>query len=311
MIPARVRAPFDDRPLAREGVVAAALFGAFVLWTQVLLEIGVRFGHAFDGYLDLGSGVGALADNALLADVVVIAGMVAFAAVYARVRGMSLPLAVPDRSGLHLVVAAVAVPIASVAAVHGLADLTGTSLAALEGRYVAEDVSLFVSGVVTSLELLLGLPAYVLLAHVLVQRTLGTATRAPVAIGLTTLVVGLVGPTELVGVGAPLRTVAVTVLLPTSIALPIYAAHSFDADWLPWVCAVPLALFGVGLLTSWLADVDGLAGAAFALAQVGVVGLAAYAYEETGSLLPPALAYASLVVATEATIVLFEAGVRP
>jgi hypothetical protein len=312
MIPARVRAPFDERPLAREGVVAAALLGGFVLWIQLLLAIGLRLAGVAESFLTVESNAWALAETVLVADAVAVVGMVAFAAAYVRVRGLSVTLGLPDRSELWAVAAAaVAVPAASVAAVYGLAHATGTTLSSLTGTFVAEDVSLVVPATLMALQLLLGLPAYVLVTHVLVQRTLRAAAGPSVAIGVTTLVVGLAGPTELVTTTVTLQTAVVALLLPVSVALPVYASHSFDVDWLPWLCALPLALFGIGLVTSWLADVDGVAGAAFGLVQIGIVGLAAYSCEETGSLLPPALAYASFVVATEAMVLFFEAGVRP
>lgn len=291
--------------------MAAALLGGFVLWIQLLLAIGLRLASVAESFLTVESNAWALAETVLVADTVAVVGMVAFAAAYVRVRGLSVTLGLPDRSELWAVAAAVAVPAASVAAVYGLAHATGTTLSSLTGTFVAEDVSLVVPATLMALQLLLGLPAYVLVTHVLVQRTLRAAAGPSVAIGVTTLVVGLAGPTELVTTTVTLQTAVVALLLPVSVALPVYASHSFDVDWLPWLCALPLALFGIGLVTSWLADVDGVAGAAFGLAQIGIVGLAAYSYEETGSLLPPALAYASFVVATEAMVLFFEAGVRP
>lgn len=97
-----------------------------------------------------------------------------------------------------------------------------------------------------------------------------------------------------------MRVAAVTLLLVASIALVAYAAEAFDRGWLSAFCAVPLALFAAGVVLQWAAGFDGVAGAALGLAEVGLVGVGAYAYERTDSLLPPALAYAAFVVARDA-----------
>jgi hypothetical protein len=111
--------------------------------------------------------------------------------------------------------------------------------------------------------------------------------------------------------GLELRIAAVSLLLAIAIALPAYAAYSFDRGWLPWVCAVPLALFATGIVAEWLAGIEGSAAAALANTEVALVAIGGYGDGETGSLLAQALAYTSFVAATEATILLFETGVRP
>lgn len=311
MLPTRVHAPLDRHPLAREAVVVALLFGSFLVWIEALRPIGYMVASATDPLITVNSDAWALANNALVNGAILVAGMVVFTAIYARVRDLPPSPGVLDRSDLPLLAAATLVPPVGVALVYGLAGVTGTTLSALTDTYVAADTSLVLPMVVTALGLFVGLPAYVLLAHALVQRTLRTATGPWMAVGLTTILVGFVGPTDLAGQGLGVRIAAVSLLLAAGIALPAYAAHSFDRVWLPWVCAVPLALFTIGFVTEWLTGLDGPATVAFALAEVGIVGLGGYTYERTDSLLAPALAYASFVVATKVTVLLFETGVRP
>lgn len=311
MLSARVRAPLEQRPLAREAVVVALLFGGFLLWVEALGPVGHAVASATDPLLTVDSDAWALVNNALVQGGVTVAGMVAFTAVYARTRHLSLSPTVPDRSDLPLLAVTALFPPVWVAVVSGLAGVTGTTLSALTDIYVAADASTVLVVVVTVLGLFVSLPAYVLLAHVLVQRTLRTATSPWTAVGLTTLLVGFTGPRELADPGLGPRAAAVSLLLAAAIALPAYAAHSFDRAWLPRVCAIPLVLFTAGFVVEWLTGLGSPAAAALALGDVAVVTVGGYAYERTGSLLAPALAYASFVAATRATILLFETGISP
>lgn len=307
----RLRDPFDRRPLAREGLIAALAFGAFLLWTEVLRSAGLLAASAVDPLLTTSSPLWSLADNAIVASAVIVAGMACFAAGYVRLRGLSVGAIAPETGDLPLVAAAVLLPAAAVAAVYGAASATGTTLSALHGTSAAPETPLIYPVVITGIALSVGLPAYVLLAHVIVQRTLRRAADAGTAIGVTAVLIGFTGPTELIGSGLPMRTSVTTVLLAVAIALPVYAAESFDREWLPWLCGAPLALFAIGFVAEWAADVDGLAAGAYALTRVGVVALGACVYERTDSLLPPALTYAAFVVSIEAVVVGLEAGVPP
>ncbi|WP_436909317.1 hypothetical protein [Halosimplex marinum] len=308
MVPTQVRAPFDRRPLAREAAVAVAAFGAFVLWIHALWPVASTLRSVVRPGALAETGLGSLAATALTNAAVVVAGTIVFTVAYARVRGRPLPLGSPDRADLPVVAAAVLAPVGVVAAVQLLAGATGTNLAALTGSSYAAGADPFTAGVVTALGLSFGLPAYVLVTHALVQRTLRSAASPAAAVGLTTLLVGTVGPTDLVSAGLPLRVAVVTLLLIASIALPVYAADAFDRGWLSALSALPLAVFAAGALLQWVTGLDGVAGAALGLAEVGLVGISAYAYERTESLLPPALAYAAFVVARDAVAFLVGTG---
>ncbi|QPV63414.1 hypothetical protein I7X12_01900 [Halosimplex litoreum] len=299
MVPTHVRAPFEEHPLAREGAIAVAAFGAFVIWIHSLGPVASALQSVVRPGAFAATGLGSLAATGLTNSAVVVAGAVAFTAAYARVRGRSVPLSLPDRSDLPLVAAVAVAPVAAVAVVALLAGVTGTSLAALTGSSYAPGVDPVGPATVTGLVLALGLPVYVLVAHALVQRTLRSAARPSVAIGLTTLLIGTIGPTDLVSSGRPLQVAAVTLSLVAAIAIPVFAAEAFDRAWLSAFCAVPLAVFAAAVVIQWATGFDGVAGAALGLAEVGLVAVSAYAYERTDSLLPPALAYAAFVGARD------------
>ncbi|WP_436932640.1 hypothetical protein [Halosimplex halobium] len=308
MVPTRVRVPFEEGTLAREGAIAVAAFGAFVLWIHALWPVAGAVESAVRPGALAGTGAGSLVATALTTSAVVVAGTVAFTAAYASVRDRPVSLALPGRADLPLVGAAAAAPVAAVGAVELLAGATGTSLTALTGSSYGPGTDPVVAATLTALVLFLGLPVYVLVTHAVVQRTLRSAGRPAVAVGLTTLLIGTVGPTELVSRGLPLRVAVVTLLLIASIALPVYAADTFDRSWLSALSALPLAMFAVGALAQWATGLDGAAGAALGLAEVGLVGVSAYAYERTDSLLPPALSYAAFVVARDAVAFLVGTG---
>jgi hypothetical protein len=82
------------------------------------------------------------------------------------------------------------------------------------------------------------------------------------------------------------------------------------AEWVRGLASLPAALFVCAVFLAGLVGVDSVTGGLFALAQFVTFGVAAYAYDRSGSLLPPAPAYACLPVANTAVVYGFEAGVR-
>ena len=299
MVPTQMRTPFEKHPLAREGAIAVAAFGAVVLWIHSLWPVASALQSVVRPGALAETGLGSLAATALTNSAVVVAGTVAFTASYARVRDRPIPLALPDRADLPLVAAVAVAPVAAVGVVELLAGATGTSLATLTGSAYAPGVEPVGPATITVLVLALGLPVYVLVTHALVQRTLRSAASPAVAVGLTTLLIGTVGPTDLVSSGRSLQVAAVTLSLVAAIAVPVYAAEAFDRTWLSAFCALPLAVFAAGVVLQWATGFEGVAAAALGLAEVGLVGASAYAYERTDSLLAPALAYAAFVVARD------------
>jgi len=311
MVPRRLRAPLDERPVARETTIAVVAVGAFVIWIQALWSLAYRVTSVVDPDALATTDLGELAATALSNRAVLLAGIVAFALVHARLRGLPVEVSLPGRRDLPTVAAAALVPLAGVAAVTVLASATGTSLTVLEGTYYAQDTGPLFPATLTLLTLLVGLPAYVFVAHEVVQRPLSAAGRPWAAIAVTTLFVGAIGPREIVGTGLPVRAAVVFLVLAACVALPAVAAHAFDSEWLPPLCAIPLALFVGGVLVGRIGDADGLAEGALVLTGFAVVAVAAHGYERTASPVVPAVAYAAFVVSVDAVAFAVGIGATP
>jgi len=311
MVPTRLRVLLGERSLAREATVAVLAFGAFILWIEALSPVARAAVETIQPDAFASSDLGALTAVALTTNSVLVAGAVAFGLAYARLRGRHISVSLPGRADAGVVASAVLVPVAAVAAVAAIASATGTTLAALDNTSYAHDPRPLVPAVVTLLAISVNLPAYVVVTHVVVQRTLRAAGRPLVAVGATTLLVGTIGPENVVGTGLPARTVAVSLLLGASIALPAVAAEAFDSEWLPLVCAGPLVVFAGGILVNWVGQMDGTAAGGFALAELVVVGVGAYGYEQTDSLVVPALTYVAFVVTVDAVAFALGTGVAP
>ncbi|QLH81825.1 hypothetical protein [Halosimplex pelagicum] len=311
MVPKRLRAPFDERPVARETAVAVVAVGAFVVWIQALWSLAYRVTSTVDPDALATTDLGELTATALSNRVVLLAGIAVFALAHARLRGLPVELSLPDRTDIPMVATAALVPVAGVAAVTVLASATGTTLAVLEGTYYAQDADPLLPATLTLLTLLVGLPAYVFVAHEAVQRPLSAAGRPWTAVAVTTLFVGAIGPREIVGTGLPARAAVVFLVLAACVALPAVAAHAFDYEWLPALCAIPLALFVGGVLVSRFGGADGLAEGALVFTGLAVVAVAAHGYERTGSLVVPAVAYAAFVVGIDAVAFAVGIGATP
>ncbi|WP_226012458.1 hypothetical protein [Halomicrobium salinisoli] len=308
---ADLAAPLDRYPLAREAALAALVFGALQAAVVVSSAVGVPVAR---GLVDLGSplaatGAGQLAVSALANTVVIVGGPTLAAAAYVHVRDLPVPLSLPGRgrADLALVAAALAGPALALAIAALLGDLTGTPFYELSGSRSAPDAGVRVPTVITLLGLALTLPAYLLVAHVVVQPTLRTVSGEATAAGLTTLFVGLLGPTALTRPG-PLRAFAFPALLAIAVVLPACAAYWYDRQWLTAVVAVPLTLVLAGGVHDLLVDVAGPAGALYAGGEVLVVAIGAAGVARTDSVVPAALAFTSYTVGAAALSYLTSVG---
>jgi hypothetical protein len=71
------------------------------------------------------------------------------------------------------------------------------------------------------------------------------------------------------------------------------------------------SLFAAALLLAGVAGVESLAAGLFALTHLAVLGVGAYTYDRTGSLVVPALAYLSVSLAKATVVLVVEAGGTP
>jgi hypothetical protein len=293
------------RSLAVEfGAVTVALV-CLVLWRRLLdglLSATLGPPSARGGLL-----VSGLVDGGLL-----LLGLVAFGGVYVRVRGVEVGLTRPTTADLPAVLVAALAPPAFVALTKLVGVATGVPYNGLTKAAVAVDAPLGPTVFVASLGLVVGVPALLVSCQVLVQGSFARVVDGDVAVVLTTLVAGFLfvndagGPTALPERGKLAGAVVLAVLV--GVALVVH--ERAGRDWLRYLGAAPAIGFVTLVGLAAVADVDTLAGGLFALAHLVTFAVAAFAYDRTDSLLGPAVAYASLLLADRVVVVVFEAGMR-
>lgn len=302
------RTPLDRAPAARASVVAMLALAALIAWFVLVVDpLSSRaWGVGPSPFADWPSGNFAL--DVAARGVVLLAGLSAFGAAYVRLSDLPAPTELPGRSAFPLAAVAALVPAALVALAAVLAAATGTGLSAVAGVGIAADAAWSSVAATTLARLFVSLPAYLIVAHVLVQSTLADATDRRTALVLTAVIVLAIGPEEFDILVADLLDVLRPVGVAVAIALPVYARASFDRRWLTALSAAPLAIVTIGAVGRWLGGLDGPAAATLAAAEAAVVLAGVYGCDRTDSLVPPALAYASYVVAIDAFVLLFDAG---
>jgi len=293
------------RPVAVEfGVVTAAL---------VCVSLWVRLVHEA---LAAVSGPGAvLGGNPLLAGLVnggvVLAGLVSLAGAYAAVRDVDVGLTIPDATDLPTVVAVALLPPALVACTKLVGVATDVPYNALTKSSVGADAPLGPILLVAGLGLLVGVPSLVVVCQVLVQGGFRRVVDGDAAAAATTLVTGFL----LVGDAGGLATVPARGRLAGAAVFAVLlgvavASERVDRRWLRYAALAPALAFVALAVLSGVAGVTTIAGGLFALTQFATLGVAAYAFDRTGSLLVPALAYVSFLLADRAVVVALEMGLR-
>jgi hypothetical protein len=293
------------RSLAVEfGLVTAALV-CLVLWRRLLdglLSATLGSPSARGGLL-----VSGLVDGGLL-----LVGLVAFAGVYVRVRDVDVGVARPTTADLPTLAAAALTPLALVAATKLVGVATGVPYNALTKASVAADAPLGPIVFVAGLGLLVGVPALLVVCQVLVQGSFERVVDGDAAVVLTTLVAGFLFVNDAGGLTTlPERgKLAGAAVLAGLVGAALVVHERTGRDWLRYLGAAPAVAFVTLVGLSAVASVDTLAGGLFALAHLVTFAVAAFAYDRTDSLLGPAVAYASLLLADRAVVVVFEAGMR-
>lgn len=303
-LPSRLR---PTRPLA---VAFASLTAALVvvaLWRRVVSEL-------------LTAGVGPVPrSGGLLMDVLVtdgpfVVGVVAFAGAYAVVRDVDVGLALPSASDAKSVALALAVPPAFVGLTKLVGTVEGVPYNALTKTAYAADAPVWPVAVVTGLGLLVGVPVVVTACQVLVQGSLRRAVDGDAALVVTALVSAFV-MVDTTGRLTPVPDTGKLVALVVFSLLFVLGLYgrtrlAAERERVRRLAFLPATLFVSLVFLAGLAQVASVTGGLFALAQLATCGVAASAYDRSGSLLPPALAYACLHVANTAVVYGFEAGLR-
>jgi hypothetical protein len=285
---------------------------AFALLTAALAVV-VLWRHLVSSLLS--AGVVPVPRSGLVVDVLVtdgpfVVGIVAFAGAYAAVRDVDVTLTLPsDGNPVGL---AVAVPLALVGLTKLVGTFEGVPYNSLTKTAYAADASVWPVAVVTGLGLLVGVPVVVAVCQVLVQGSLRPAVDGDAALVLTTLVTAFVMVdttgrlSSVPDVGKLVGVVAFTALL----ALGLYGHDRVAVGRVRAPVSLPVALFVCLVSLAGATQVESVTGGLFALTQFATFGVAAYASDRTGSLLPPALAYAGFWLASTAVVYGFEAGLQ-
>lgn len=297
-------------PVATELAFAVAAVAALSLWRAVARDVVVPalgFGPGGSGF----DAVGGLLAGGVVTGTLLLAGMAAVVGAYAAVRDVEVGLGVPSSERLPVVAGAALVPVALVAATKLVGALTGTAYGTLLLTSYGPAATVRQVAPLAALGLFVGVPSLVFVCQVLVQGSFRRVVGRHAAVGLTVLVAGFL----LVDASGGLNTVPDTGkvvgggLFVLAMAVAVYGIERVERRRLRYLTFLPVAMFVVVTGLSAVAAVETVAAATFVLAQVLVLAVAAYGYERTDSLLVPALAYGSYLLAGQVVVFAFEAGV--
>lgn len=294
----------SNHPFAAEFAVVVAALVVVFLWRELVRTV-------LQPTVGLPDAGGLLASG-LVYGALFVGGLALFAAGYARHRGIRTGLTLPARRDLWFVAAAAAVPAILTGLTKVVGVLTGVPYNALTMASVGADASLAPLLAVTAVGVLVGVPTLVLVCQVLVQGSFGRVVDDDAAVVLTTLVTGFVLLDGTGGLGTvPDRGKLVgAVAFALLFGVAAFADDRTDDPRLRALAYAPLVLLAGLAVLEGIAGIGTVAAGVFVLAQVATLGVAAVAYDRTGSLVAPALAYASLFVADQLVVVLFEAGMQ-
>ncbi|WP_049936032.1 hypothetical protein [Haloplanus natans] len=292
---------FPTTPLAVE-------FGALTV-ALVCLALWARLVRGVLSTVVAPSVDGGLLATGLVSGLLSLVGLLLFAGAYARIRDADVGRTLPAASDLPALAAAALTPLLFVAATKLVGVATGVPYTALTKTAVAADAPLGPLLLVAGLGLLVGVPALVVTCQLLVQGSAARVVDGDAAVVLTTLVAGFL----LVGDAGGLATLpdrgrlAGVAVFAVLLGAAAFAGRRANRNSQRYAAVAPALAF---VVLSGVAGVDTLAGGLFALAQLATLAVAAAAYDRTDSLLVPAVAYASLLLANRTVVVVFEAGLR-
>jgi hypothetical protein len=293
-LPSRLR---PTRPLVATFASLTAALVVVVLWRRAVSELLAA------------SVVPVLRSGGLLVDVPVtdgpfVVGVVAFAGAYTVAHDLWGGRELPSASDAASAVLAVAVPLVTVGLTTLVGVLDGVPYGSLTKTAYAADAPVWPVVVATDLGLLVGVPVVVAVCQILVQGSVQRDVDGDAALVVTVDTTGRLTPVPDAG------KLAALVAFSRLLGLGLYGREPVAVEWARDLASLPAALFVCVVFLAGLVGIDSVTGGLFALAQLATFGVAAYAYDWSGSLLPPALAYACLRVANTACVYGSEAGVQ-
>ncbi|OYR41204.1 hypothetical protein DJ82_00150 [Halorubrum sp. Ib24] len=241
-----------------------------------------------------------------------IAGLVLFTAGYVAYRDVDSGLKLPERTDVSLIGLAGLAPAVLVGLTKLVGSLTGVPYNSLTMTSYAADVSVIPVLLLAGLGIGVGVPTLVIVSQVLVQGSFKQVAGGNTAIVLTTLITGFVmmGNTGGLATVPDLGKLVGAVLFAISVGAGVFAVEYVSSERLHYVAYAPVLLVAAVISLSGIAEIGSIAGGLFVATHLAVLGIAAYTYERTNSLLAPALAYTSLSLANTTVVLLYEAGMQ-
>lgn len=306
-----LRTPFAVRPnraLLRESVLVTAVLGALALWRRVVHLVA----DSLVPILDPLSTVAAFVAGGVAAGGLFVAGVALLVRAYAARRGVDAGFALPTREDLRPLALTAAVPVALVCVTALVGTATGVPYGSLTRTHYGPSPSLVPLLATVGVHVAVLVPGLALVCQGVVQGSLRRVFDGPRAVVATTLVAGF----ALTGGAGGLTAVpeagklAGAVVFVALLALTVHASERIAREDLRPLASVPVALFVALAVGSGLTEIDSLAGGLFALTHLAVLGVAAYGYDRSDSLLVPAFAYLCLSL-SNAAVVVAEGGSAP
>jgi len=295
----------SNQPIVLEfGIITALLVGVY-LWRELVSEVlATVFGKP--------PVVGGVLLGGLVSGGILLVGLIGFTVAYSRFREIDLGLRLPSLKVAPLVGLAVLTPIICVALTKLVGVVTGVPYNALTKTSIAADAPVLPVLLIAGLGLIIGVPMLVVICQVLIQASFDQVVGSETAIVLTTAVAGFVMASNTGGL-APVPELgkligAIAFMLTLGVA--VYANERLDNDSLRYLGFAPRVVVTTIIAFAGIAGVETVAGGLFAVTQLAVLGVAAYTYDRTASLLVPALAYAALLLANRTVVFVFEAGMQ-
>lgn len=252
----------------------------------------------------------------------------AFVLLYVRVLSVDVPTGLPDRNALATLAAAVCVPTALLAVTAAITIATDAHYMVVTGTdfpWFAPPPTVYVA---TTLWILVGILTAVGLFHVVLQSDLRERASRSVAMVAATAVGGSLFATQGLSVGTlgggrnyPVwGEYLALIAFAAAIGLAVVGTKRADRDWQRFAAVVPLAVVIVGTVGQIFGVVDngafvgspiewvvpGAATVLFGVTAFTTVGLAAYAYERSETVLAPTLVYAITYLASAVAVTLVE-----
>lgn len=305
-VASEIRSPIRLRSLVvvEFAVVTLLLIGLYA-WRQLLSEtLSAVFGSP--------PWLGGILLDGLLSGGLFIAGLGIFTLVYATSRDIDTGHLRPPRPDWALFGLAGSAPVVLVGLTKLVGVLTGVPYNSLTKTAYAADPAVMPVVLIAGLGVTVQVLTLLLVCQVLVQGSFVRVVGADTAIVLTTIVAGF----GMMSSTGGLVTVPDTgklvgaVLFVMALGVAAYATDNVARSWLRYLAYGPVLLLGALFVLSGIAEIGSIAAGLFVVTHLTVLGLAAFTYDRTASLLGPAVAYTSLLVANVLIVFVLEAGLQ-